>query len=242
VDSDMSISEQDYQLLSQYLDHELPLPANRELEQRLASEPQLQAALQQLQATDNQLKSIFAAAQLKNVPARIVAMLDKAPSNVVSLPQRRVANWGFALAASLVVATSAVLLSQYGQGPAGIAGTDQLLAASLEQSSSRGEGWDNMEDGRQFRSVLSFQSNDGHWCREYLLSAGQTGWHGVACRKEGHWVQEVQVAASMTDASSHYRPASASDSGQIADFIDRSSADIALDRNQEAALIARQWQ
>lgn len=234
----MDITEQDYQLLSQYLDHELSLPANRELEQRLTTEPQLQAALQQLQATDERLKSTFAAEELKNVPSRIVAMLEKAPSNVVSMPQRRVANWGFALAASLVVATSAVLLSQQEQG---IAGADPLLAASLEQASSRGDGWDTLEDGRQFRSVLSFHSNNGHWCREYLLSAEQAGWHGVACRKNGHWAHEVQVAATLTDSSAQYRPAGASESTQIADFIDRNAADIALDSDQEAALIARQW-
>jgi hypothetical protein len=155
----------------------------------------------------------------------------------VPLPHRRLANWGFALAASLVVAVAATQLVQQGSQPS----ADTMLSAALDNI-SRGSGWETLADGRNVRSVLSFQSTSGAWCREYLMADGDAAWHGVACRQDEGWATAVLASTELAESSTEYRPAGATDSVDIANFIDLNAADIPLDARQEAELIARDWQ
>jgi hypothetical protein len=99
-----------------------------------------------------------------------------------------------------------------------------------------------LSDGRALRPVLSFQSNTGSWCREYLLADGDSSWHGVACRDKNGWTTAVLTTTQLPASSEDYRPAGAGDAADIADFIDRNAAGIPLDARQEAEIIARSWQ
>jgi hypothetical protein len=239
------MTDQDYELLSQYLDQELSESATHALTQRLAAEPQLRDTLKRLQQMDKQLKTTFSGPEVEAVPPQVVAMVADAQPRIIPLPHRRTASWGFALAASLVVATSALLVTQWQQttdSPATTPLADAGLSRALEQFRSSGDDWNALPDGRQFRSVLSFRSNSGHWCREYWLATGQGNWHAVACRDNQGWVNKVQVGAELAGASTEYRPAGSGDSGQIADFMATHATDIALSSKQEAELISRQWQ
>jgi hypothetical protein len=240
------MTQQDYELLSQYLDGELSGPAAAALEQRLAVDIQLGEGLEQLRRQDERLKKAFNSPDIETVPAGIMALLEQdARPRIVPPPHRRTAGWGFALAASLVIAASAVLLAQWNTGGSrqGSATVDTALTQVLEQSPSRGSGWEALADGRRARPVLSFESMDGTWCREYLVSGDSTGGyaHGVACRRNGAWVTEVVAPAPAPGAEGEYRPAGSTDSLEVSDFIAAHAAGIALDRQQEAELINREW-
>lgn len=247
----MTITEQDYELLSQYIDRELPPGVCAQLELRLAAEPQLRAGLGRLQALQRQLQDTYGQLGEGPVPERTLALLQEAPAQavqqpqptakVVQLPRKRNINWGLALAASLVVAVSATLVSQWDQQSAQ-SGADALLAAALESTPSRGTGWETLSDGRTLRPVLSFRSSTGNWCREYLVGDSDGNWHGVACRSNEGWTTEVLAATQIEDASPQYRPAGAGDSMDVADYIDRNANGIPLDAREEAAVMARGWQ
>ena len=241
----MDMTERDYELLSQYLDRELPPAAARELERRLAAEPQLQSGLARLQALQGRLHSAFGEIAAQPVPQRVVELLYPAPARIVSLPHKRVMNWGFALAASLVVAVSATLVTRWDQQSAqpGATGVDAMLSLALENAPSRGDGWEVLADGRNVRPVLSFQDSSGTWCREYHLAGSDGSWHGVACRGDSGWTTTVVAATEFADVpSADYRPAGAADPDEVAEFIDRNAAGIPLDARQEAEIIAREWQ
>jgi hypothetical protein len=64
----------------------------------------------------------------------------------------------------------------------------------------------------------------------------------VACRGDAGWTTTVLASADSAAASTDYRPAGAANPEEIADFIDRNAAGIALDANEEAAVISRAWQ
>ena len=179
----MDVTEQDYELISQYLDKELSQADASRLEQRLAAEPALQASLNELQTLQARLQDTYNAAAVGSVPEEITALLDDTPVRIIPLPHKRVANWGFALAASLFVAVAATQLVQHNKQP----GADAALSIALNNSPSRGSGWETLSDGRNIRPVLSFQSTAGAWCREYLLTDGAEDWRGVACRDGGTW-------------------------------------------------------
>ena len=234
----MDVTEQDFQLLSQYLDGELSPPEAGQLQQRLSAEPGLQTCLAELQTLQSTLQNTYHAAAADSVPQRITSLLQDSPARIVPLPHRRVANWGFAMAASLFVAVAATQLARQDQQP----GMDSALSIALDNSPSRGSGWETLSDGRHVRPVLSFQGTSGAWCREYLLTDGTADWHGVACREGGTWTTAVLADTKITDSTAQYRPAGAGDSDAVSAFIDLNAADIPLDARQEAELIARTWQ
>ena len=240
------MTEQDLELLSQYLDGELDAAEAQELRKRLIADPQLRAGLDRLQAVNNTVKNAFDIPDADAVPAQIVQLVESTGRNIRGVPAHRRAGWGFAVAASLVAATGLVLApdwqQQAPQYPEGRVTGDPLLASVLEYAASRASGWDSLDDGRQVRATLSFQKTDGGWCREYLLSGVDSTWHGVACRSEGHWSIEVQSPGTVAGSANEYRPAGTTDSDEIASFINTQAADIALSPEEEAALIARNWQ
>ena len=238
MDTDMT--EQDYELLSQYLDGELTAAAAQALRQRLLAEPELRAAFEQLKKVDDHVKSAFDIPGVEAVPARITQMLENTGPSSVS--QGRRAGWGLAVAASLIAATALLLTPEWGQQPTDQPIADSLLANVLEHSPSRSAGWDTLADGRQVRPVLSFADSRGGWCREYLVSGEQGTWRGVACRGAGSWTTEVLSADALAGSASEYRPAGATSADQINVFIDTHSADVALSLQAEADLIARKWQ
>jgi len=238
----MNTMKHDEELLSQYLDGELSAPESLQLEQRLAAEPELRSVLEKMQAINVTLQNTFNTARSRTVPGRIIQMLNTSRSRapVLTLGTRaHRSGWGFALAASIMAASGLLLLQGTGQADRPVA--DVLLAQVLDKAPSRGEGWEMLADGRQVRPVLSYARTGGGWCREYLLS-DQTGiWHGVSCLDQGRWVTEVLGAQSPAGSTNEYRTASATDTNQIAIFMEEHAADIALSAEREEELIATGW-
>jgi hypothetical protein len=236
--------EQDLEILSQYLDGELGASQVQQLERRLGEEPHLRSRLEQLQFVNTSLVSAFDRPGTDTVPAAVTRMvIDAGNSNVVAFPKRHKAGLGFAVAASLLAASGLLFFDQSQPGvPKGTA-IDTLLVQTLEHTPSRGDGWNSLADGRKMRNVLSFQSLDSGWCREYLLEDQGQQWHGVACRGVTHWTTAVvSPAQGLGSSGSEYRPANADDSDQVRHFVESQAQDIALSLKQEAQLIKDGWQ
>jgi hypothetical protein len=236
-----TMTDRDYELLSQYLDGELDAGARTALDKRLADEPELAALLARLRRLDAQVAASVCASATDSVPEHVAALL-RDDGKVVPLrrPLRRAA-WPAALAASLVAAVALLLVpGEDSQQP--LTGSDTLLAGALEAEASRAEGWVTLPDGRYLRPVLTFPDRDGNWCREFLLRDGGQDWRGVACREAGNWETQVVARETFLAAEEAYRPAGAEDNDKIAGFITRNAADIALGAREEQTLIASSWQ
>lgn len=232
------VTEQDYELLSQYLDGELGTGQARALSARLLAEPSLRAEYEQMKAVDERLRGAFQVAGADAVPAHVRERVKAAPTR----GRKRAAGWGFGVAASVLFAAGVVLnADRQGESGPQFAAQDALVAPVLERAPSRGEGWEVLPDGSQVRPLLSFSGLDGDWCREYLLAQDGREWRGVACRASGQWVTAVLATEEHAGAGG-YRPAGAMTADAVAAFIDDRAADIPLSREQEAALIARGWE
>lgn len=227
------MKDQDYELISQYIDGELASEQAQELRRRLLAEPDLRATYDNMRDVDSKVRQAFQGSWTEQVPERITALLKK---NVNGSAQRRAA-WGMTVAAS-VLATAGLLLNPEWRGSGE---RDAALAEVLEVTPSRGAGWQELADGRQVRPVLSFAHTDGSWCREYLLSEDGATYRGVACRTGDQWVTTILDAQPMPGNATEYRPAGADDADAVATFITDHSEEIALSRKEEAELIARKW-
>lgn len=235
------MTEQDYELLSQFIDGELDRAQAQAVRRRLLAEPVLRAELDRMQSVNDRVRAAFDTPEADRVPPAVVAALSDS-----SARSRPAHHWGAAVAASLAAAAALLFAPQWRQAdehPDGTPAADALLAQVLESAASRGEGWDTLEDGRRVRPVLSFSSRGGGWCREYLLAQDSDTYHGVACRNNnGQWQTEVLASAQLSGESGDYRPAGANDGDQVSSYINSHAAGIPLSLRQEAELIARQWQ
>jgi len=93
----VDLLDEDYELLSAYLDRELTEPEQTALEARLQAEPQLQAALEELRVVKQ------AVAALPIVPAPRDFRLTPAVAAAARTPQPRVVPWWMAAAAALAL-------------------------------------------------------------------------------------------------------------------------------------------
>ena len=241
------MTEQDYELLSQYLDGELAPPVAQQLRTRLIADPRLRAKLERMQTVNNNVKQAFDSPGVDAVPTRVVQMVENTGARAQDRPLPRSAGWGLAAIAATLVAATGLLLApdwqqQAPQNQTATVTGDVLLERVLEFSASRGDGWDALDDGRQVRPLLSFKNKAGGWCREYLLSGEGGTWHGVACRAQGHWTTEVLSVETLSGSVNEYRPAGAKDAHEIVSFVNTHAADIALSLEEEAGVIAGHWQ
>lgn len=228
----------DDHLLSMYIDKELDAERTIALVTRLQRDASLRARLTSMEANDAALRRLVKAKA--SVPKHL-APLVKA-DNVTIMPSAR--NWthpaGVALAAGFAVVVA--LVGSLNRADVFNPMTmDPQLASALEHSPSQATGWERLENGRDFRSVLTFPAADGRWCREFLLAQDESHWRGVACRDNGKWESQVVGSEVFLEQETQYRPAGAGDSEQVARFIDETAADVALGPQQEAALISSGW-
>ena len=228
----------DDHLLSMYLDNERDAERTISLVTRLRSDASLRARLTAMEANDAALRTLFEAKT--SIPDHLGPLLKA--DNVTIMPS--VGSWtrrtGIAVAAgfAVVVALMGSLNEVDVFNPMTM---DPQLASALEHSPSQALGWERLENGRDFRSVLTFPAADGRWCREFLLAQDESHWRGVACRDNGKWENQVVGSEVFLEQETQYRPAGAEDSEQVARFIDETAADVALGPQQEAALISSGW-
>ena len=90
------MKDQDYELLSQFIDGELPAEASQELRGRLLAEPELRATYERLRKLDGRIRETFNAPGTDTVPSRVTSLLERRKNSA----DRKHAGWGFAVAAS----------------------------------------------------------------------------------------------------------------------------------------------
>ena len=228
----------DDHLLSMYIDNELDAERTIALVTRLRSDASLRARLTAMEANDTALRTLFEAKT--SIPEHLKPLVKA--DNVTIMPS--MGSWtrraGIAIAAGFAVAVA--LMGSLNEADVFNPMTmDPQLASALEHSPSQALGWERLENGRDFRSVLTFPAADGRWCREFLLAQDESHWRGVACRDNGKWENQVVGSEVVLEQETQYRPAGAEDSEQVARFIDETAADVALGPQQEAALISSGW-
>ena len=228
----------DDHLLSMYIDNELDAERTIALVTRLQRDASLRARLTSMEANDAALRRLVKAKA--SVPKHLAPLVKG--DNVTTMPSAR--NWthpaGVALAAGFAVVVA--LVGSLNRADVFNPMTmDPQLASALEHYPSKATGWERLENGRDFRSVLTFPAADGRWCREFLLAKDESHWRGVACRDNGKWESQVVGSEVFLEQETQYRPAGAGDIEQVARFIDETAADVALGPQQEAALISSGW-
>jgi anti-sigma factor RsiW len=217
MDEEMTFRSDD-ELLSAWLDGELPPDRATELERRLEKEPALALRLERLSEADAALRDALAPVADEPMPQSLLdaigAHSEKSPEagrddsrggTVVDLGARRRGRepgafpWSLALAASVILAIGGVLgylVAEDGSAP------DAALLASMG-GVARGSGLDDTLEtapsgtareiaaGLTVTPVLSFESRDGGYCRELAIAGANGSAAALACRGDDGWRVEA---------------------------------------------------
>jgi anti-sigma factor RsiW len=263
--------DSDDELLSAYLDGELPAECEAALERRLETDPALALRLERLSEADAALRDAYAPVVNEPMPRSVIDTIgthagdtgiaeDSRSRAVVDLgTHRRMRKprdfaWPLALAASVTLAIGA-LVGYLIAPPSGA--PEAGLLASIG-SVARGSGLhDTLETAlsgttREIAGnltatpVLSFESRGGEYCRELAITGADGSATALACRHEDGWQVEAlgflpDPARNGGQTGGEFRPAGRTSSAVDAAVDERIAGD-PLGPAEEAALIENFWE
>jgi anti-sigma factor RsiW len=244
------------ELLCAYMDGELDPEMRVRVERALLDDAGARVRLERMRAADERLKAeipLQAAQPDDPLSARILDGKEIAPSG--SLPRGRergrVGGWSVAisaLAAGLTGVVVGFVLSR-SQEPKVVpvvasvvpaspslsgASSNELLLATLENGES---GKAAVEGARSVQIILTFESDDGRYCRAFGARDASAAAEGVACRTAGQW--QVIAWDGTADPGEGFRAAGASE--LLDDVMDRLGGSPALEAVEERTLIEQHW-
>jgi anti-sigma factor RsiW len=241
------------ELLCAYMDGELDPQMRVRVEQALVEDAGARVRLERMRAADERLKAeIPLPAVQPNDPLseRILSGKPIAPS--LALPRARgrgrlgVAITALAAGISGVVVGFVLSRSQEPKVAPVVASvtapstslsgasSNQLLLATLEHGES---GKAAVEGNRSVQIILTFETDDGRYCRAFGARDASAAAEGVACRSGAQW--QVVAWDGTADPGDGFRSAGASE--LLDDVMDRLGGSPALEAAEERELIEQHW-
>jgi negative regulator of sigma E activity len=215
----------DDERLSAWLDGELPRGEAKRVEERLIAEPALARRLERMREAERKAQHAFHAIDATPVPQTVLDLLknDRADrsqeargAHVVSLRSRvpRFFQVPVAIAASVALVAGFLvrdLIAPQGVGDelalpvsgllAGNSGLHRVLETAPAAEPVRLAG------GRNAEVVLTFQAENGDWCRQFLIGTEGSALHGLACRQPDGWRLETASFAAPGAPDSAFQQA-----------------------------------
>lgn len=249
------------EILSAFLDGELPEAQMRQVRERLAEDPALADRLAELSATDEALVHHYSAIDERPLPEGLQQLLAdsdtrfesepgpaKPSAQVIEFPLWRRARQALSqhagLAASVALALGFGLAQLTGTFTGTIAPNTadswQPVAQRLDTLPSGAS--QSLPDGREITPRISFVNQQGQYCRQYRLSGSEQSSENIACRTEqgsAAWEQMASISQPATESGS-YQTASG---GSVLDgVLDQMMADGIIEPSREQQLIQQNWQ
>ena len=246
------------ELLSAYLDAELPANEQARVEKALAADTKAQQRLEHLRYNDTLLQKVYSTLDEKPLPeglvSQILAANDSGSTRVVRFdPRRRRVPGGMFWPASIAAALLVFLGMGYGvrtmSGPHYRHASQVLASHTIKTQNPLYAVLENTPAARTValvektaitaRPVMTLRLADGRLCREVRVSDPASVQTALACREGGTWTIRLRGKPGVASGSGGYRTASADSAFDAA--LDRLGAQAPLDAKEAAALMARGW-
>lgn len=236
----MKISDE---MLSGFLDNELPPEQMEQVREQLAIDDALLQRLTDMTVVDQQVTQHFDAINHLPLPPAIDELLQQPqtrPNNVVAISRWRRAgqlmNQHIAIAASaallagFLLATLLPMTEQHTQW--------QQVAAALDVQPSGQKVI--LNNSQSLLPRLTFSDKQQRYCRQYQLTAGTSRSEHIACRTKQGWQLHASVTLPDLAEDNVYRTASGG--AVLDDVIDTMIDGQPVSSTDEAQLIERHWQ
>lgn len=238
------------ELLCAYMDGELDPETRARVEQALVDDAGARVRLERMRVADERLKVEIQLPALQPNDPLSERILGGRPVPRVSRPALR---WGVAVSALAAgisgVVVGFVLSQSQEQEPTVVpvvatvaststslsgASSNPLLLATLETGES---GKAAVEGDRAVQIILTFESDDGRYCRAFGARDASASAEGVACRNGEQW--QVVAWDGTADPGQGFRAAGSSE--LLDDVMDRLGGSPALEVAEERTLIEQHW-
>ena len=246
--------------LSALLDGELDSIAATALREALSNDPELADRLEQLAFADSIVKNTYQEIDSEPLPKSVIDLLageDETHSNVVNLSRSFWSSRPLQIAAAAVLTLGVFIGSPFLKQTRpdlfaeaiaiGPIGTPSALESILSNSASAVTHHLNNDqaDGKalvEITPVLSFQSTDGGWCREYTVATDIKAARALACRAENQWQIVLSSLEQSVTKAGDYATASTVTSAAFDEFIDNKIVGVPLSADLEHQLIENNWE
>lgn len=253
------------EMLSAYLDGELPSEVAAALDAALASDDALKARLARLHRANRAVREAYGAIDETPIPEAVLGLLKTNggakphSGDVIAFPKfplaKAASHWPAAMAASLALLAGLMIglygpfdRSASGDAPAMLVAGDILpdnpIFAALNDGASGVAVNIHSDTDRNLylQPILSFRSRDGGYCREFLMSDSVAATHSVACKSGEAWRINVAVRSPAIDLGKEaYRTASSSPDPLIDNYVGQIISGDAFDMETEKSLMAKDW-
>lgn len=236
------------ELLCAYVDGELDPEMRVRVERALVDDAGARVRLERMRVADERLKAEIPLAALQPNDPLSTRILDGKP---VPAATRASTRWGAVAITALAAGIGGVLvgfvLSRSQEvretpvvaraDPAPLlsgASSNALLLAALDGGES---GKAIEQGGRSTQIILTFEAEDGRYCRAFRSREANAAAEGVACRSGTQW--EVVAWDGTVDPDEGFRAASGSE--LLDDVMDRLGGGAALEAADERTLIDQHW-
>ncbi|MDX1480520.1 MAG: hypothetical protein R3315_02530 [Woeseiaceae bacterium] len=244
----------DDELLSAYIDGELADDETERLTARLAAEPGLAQRLEALRSTDEAARRLYEQLDERPLPDAVLELLEesdhRAPDNVVEMPVKAERHWfapPVALAASVAL-VAGILAGNFFFGAPGQVRPESLYAGNVDpdsdlhrlleaEISARPVELDGSATGRV---LLTFESTEGRYCRQFRLDREVESVQGLACRGDDAW--RLDTVSYGPAAGAGYQTASGTVAPAVAAAVEAQIGEAdPLDPEAELDIISEGW-
>lgn len=231
------------ELLSGFLDAELPDTQMQEIRDLLAEDDQLVERLAELAQVDHWVAQHAAQIDQQPVPAAINELLAAPESvhtgKVVELSLWRKINKAATRHAALAAGVAIFFGISMNNWLQNENNAVPVQVANVLTNYTSGQTIAT-DDGIEVKPYFSFENNQGQYCRHYQLKQAEGATANVACREENQWRLVASVKNESGDIQGQYQAASGE--SQMVDIIDNMSNGSVFDLAQENAAISKSWQ
>lgn len=181
--------DQDFELLSQYVDGELDSQAELALKQRLLAEPEFNQQLRKLKSLNGNIQSVMPDYANEPMSDDLTALLAIDDEDTEKQRPQNASAWYkqyLPLAASVlfVMLLGNFMLNQSDD-------LQQVLPAGYNLSALKSNVTENMVSGGELIIVQSFLDDQEQICREYFARQQQMTEHGISCFEAGNWQKKA---------------------------------------------------
>ena len=236
-------------MLSAYLDNELPEADRLGIERALKADEELRKRVDNLKAVDGLFGRGLDALAGDTIPPEILDLLDSpAPSSSSDQGSKR--RWLYPMAACFAVVIAGSIGFGLGSNPSSNEPNPHLFAskisppnelfAVLESSPSAVPVTLGKDDPAKVEVLLSFATQDGQICRQYSITKDGSAFDALACRQANEW-QLIALGLSATQDPNVYQTASTAASAAVEAAVDELIDTGPFSREREADLLKSQW-
>lgn len=242
--------------LSAYIDGELSPSEINEIKLALKNDPAVGARMERLKRPDALISAAYGKIDDEPMPDSVMDLLrdtgdaENSGEKVIQFAPRPAAKspalWAVPLAASIALAIGVGVGMQIAADHsrnenqfalAGVIDSSSPVFAALESTPSA--TMVETPDGT-ITPILTFKSENGDYCREYVVANDAVTNRAVACRHEGQWVTQFAALAPPNSAMpNEYSTASVEITTQFNNLIESMMADEALNSEEEGSLLER---